>query len=573
MILATGATAAGAAMLAACGGAAEETNQSGLVSKAVDTSSKAVPGGIWQTQSNSDASSIDPITNDGTAAQTFITPLYSGLTKNGMRSDGRSPGNGDVKGDAAESWEFSPDGTQITLRMRPNHKFDPRPPTNGRAMTTADVKYSWDKVAATSVFGANLVYARNPSAPIDSASFPNERTVVFKLAFPYGNMPELLAYNSLVIAPVESEGAFNIKSEARGSGPFFLKEWKPSLSHEYTKNPDWYEKGRPFLDGYIRTVIKEYAAALAQFEAGNIWDFAVRQEDVIRVKNDHPRMVMTQNFVAGGASASQYKMSIRDDSPMKDVRVRQAASMAIDRELWIATLNNTENFISAGLPVETLWHSHLGAQGPSWMDPRSKEFGENGKYFQYNPTEAKKLLAAAGYKGQEVSFWFSDRGNVVNESEIYAGMLRDAGFVLDSKIVDYNTVWRQACQESGGTAYSGFCFDRAVAYNDEQILMSKYAPEGKFSVSNKEIPGITDRVRKVRTELDPERQLAQLQQLQRDLAPLMFDIPQAGITRGFALHWPWLKNFNVFTYGGTGDLFSSSRLYTEYWYDAAEKRA
>jgi ABC-type transport system substrate-binding protein len=44
----------------------------------------------------------------------------------------------------AASWEISPDGLTYTFKLRPNLKFDPRPPTNGRIMNSADVKWSWE---------------------------------------------------------------------------------------------------------------------------------------------------------------------------------------------------------------------------------------------------------------------------------------------------------------------------------------------------------------------------------------------------------------------------------------------
>ena len=80
--------------------------------------------------------------------------------------------------------------------------------------------------------------------------------------------------------------------------------------------------------------------------------------------------------------------------------VRQAISMGIDREAWINALFNIDGFERDGLPVESKWNSHLLAiwENPQyWLDPKGKEFGENAKYFQYNPEEAKALLKAAGH--------------------------------------------------------------------------------------------------------------------------------------------------------------------------------
>jgi ABC-type oligopeptide transport system substrate-binding subunit len=69
--------------------------------------------------------------------------------------------------------------------------------------------------------------------------------VVIKLAFPFRSVLEMFAYHTFFwVVPKEAE-QFNIKGEARGSGPFFLQEWQPSRAMIYTKNPDWYTRHQP----------------------------------------------------------------------------------------------------------------------------------------------------------------------------------------------------------------------------------------------------------------------------------------------------------------------------------------
>src|SRR5207302_7200595 len=85
-------------------------------------------------------------------------------------------------------------------------------------------------------------------------------------------------------------------------------------------------------------------------------------------------------------------------------RVRQAISMSWDRDLYFDSLLNVSRFRSDGIPVETRWRTHYGTGAGWWLDPKGKDFGPNAKYFQHNPGEAKKLLAAAGYpNGFEVT--------------------------------------------------------------------------------------------------------------------------------------------------------------------------
>jgi ABC-type transport system substrate-binding protein len=317
-----------------------------------------------------------------------------------------------VTGDAMESWETTPDGLQFTFKLRRNHKFDPRPPTNNRAMTTADVKYSVERFESGSAFRGEVLQKFSPTGMIDSISFPDDYTVTMKLAFPYGNFQEALAfYPYFVIMPMETE-RFNPRSEMRGSGPFRLMEFRPDQKLVYARNPDWYVKDRPFLDGFEQLIIPEYATALAQFETGTLWTMNpssqnVAQEDILPVKQRHTELLLTTNLANIKSPQFQYfHFSMKADNAFRDVRLRQAVSMLIDRGAIVDTFYNLPAFRSAGLPAEGMWHSHDYAGQPNWIDPQRKasELGEGAKNFQFNVAESRKLISAAGKDGYAFPF-------------------------------------------------------------------------------------------------------------------------------------------------------------------------
>src|SRR5207248_10705217 len=116
---------------------------------------------------------------------------------------------------------------------------------------------------------------------------------------------------------------------------------------------------------------------------------------------------------------------------LRDVRLRQAYSMAWDRDLFIETVFNVSKFASQGLPVETRWNTALAATSFEWLNPKSKDFGENAKYFEHSVAEAKKLLSAAGYpNGVEVTsntFTTGEYGtDFPKYTEILEGMATEA---------------------------------------------------------------------------------------------------------------------------------------------------
>src|SRR2546430_2708837 len=85
------------------------------------------------------------------------------------------PGGVELQGEAAESWEINGDGTQITFKLRPNVKLDPRAPTNGRLLNAQDWIYTWDAFTAKSPQAGELIQKLDPNAPIVSWSAPDSK--------------------------------------------------------------------------------------------------------------------------------------------------------------------------------------------------------------------------------------------------------------------------------------------------------------------------------------------------------------------------------------------------------------
>jgi ABC-type transport system substrate-binding protein len=331
-------------------------------------------------------------------------------------------------------------------------------------------------------------------------------------------------------------------------------------------------KGRPLFDKVSKPILTDYAAGLAQFEAKGIWDFDVKPEDVLRVKRDHPEMVMlTELRPAGYISQKIYNVSKQPASVLADARVRRAFSMTIDRDLYIDVMENVSQFQSQGLPVETAWNGHLAAFFPSWIDPRNeKELGEGAKYFKHDPAEAKKLLQAAGFPGKVKFPWnyYTDRGSEHTKiNEIVVQMAVDTGlFEVSLEPLPYASTWRDVCQGSNGDGFAGFCYNSADGFNEDAYLVNIYTPEGKFATASKPTPGLTDLVLKSRTETDPQKRSEIIKDVQRKAAVEMHYLPIPGRSLGFTLRWPWLKNHGVFERGG-----ATAREFTEAWYDPKAK--
>src|SRR5436189_3146439 len=136
----TGATAAGALFPAACGGSgSDKGSKSSLVSTPADTLKQAKRGGVLKDRNFGDPPSLDVI-QATVSWNPFGFGVYSSLVQ---PAPGylKLPGE-DLLPDIAESWETSPDGMTLTLKIRQNVKWHNKAPLNGRAMTVDDIVYS-----------------------------------------------------------------------------------------------------------------------------------------------------------------------------------------------------------------------------------------------------------------------------------------------------------------------------------------------------------------------------------------------------------------------------------------------
>jgi ABC-type transport system substrate-binding protein len=352
-----------------------------------------------------------------------------------------------------------------------------------------------------------------------------------------------------------------------GTGPYSLTNYTPSVGMTFKKFPDYYEKDFAFVDQIEAPFILEYAQALAQLKAGNIYAYAtgtarVRQEDILAMKNEVPDLQLHSNEPSGFSGAAlNFGWLPAGQSPFRDERVRQAVSMAWDRDLYIDTFSNVEKFRSAGLPVETYWASALSAGTGSWrLDPKSKDFGPNAKYFEHNPAEAKKLLAAAGYPdGLDVISSYIPGPELGDsyprENQVLEDMVREAGFRPKTNLVDYVTRYPGYRDNNG--KYEGWAYIAGPTTADDAVGMlawrySKgggagylgFDTEGKGDGSGD--PEVDAMLKKAQSELDTDKRRATVFDIQRYLAKKQYNVPKPGEATYFTLAWPVLKNFGAY---------------------------
>lgn len=567
-----------AAALVGCGGGNDGggAKRGGLVTDPVDTSKQAVRGGTMQGRQQVEGPHFDPTTG-GVQTWAHTQLAYSRLVRYKLGSPS-SPSDGSVEGDLASAWEFSPDGLQVTMKLRPNVKLDQRPPTNGRTVTTEDVKFAMQRYATLSPDRGNYFTSIQPDAPIDSFQYPDASTVVMKLSFPLGSIMKRFAGN-LFIVPTEADGKFDMRQDMRGSGPWQLTSYQRSQSWQYQRNPNWYVPDRPFLDSIDYALMSEPASALAQFKAKRLWSLDPSADSVALLKKENADSILhaaspLRSGISGGYMLSLSKL---ENSPInKDVRIRYAISMLIDRDLWIDTFYNVKRLESEGLPMETGWNSHISCAAAEWLDPKSGKLGEASKYFKHDPDEAAKLLKAAGKFPMETEFSYATSNVNRPESpkwmQVLAGMLEDGGhFKLKVNTGDY-IAWYQPTYLRGRAQWEGIAWTPGGGGGGDidAALWGFWAPnsrnDGVYDWSR--VPGLQDLLQRERRETDDKKRTLIVQEFQREMAKQMPCMLFPGLATSFSFYWPWMGNHGVFkTFSGDGD---APDTLVNVWYDKSK---
>jgi peptide/nickel transport system substrate-binding protein len=577
----TGAGTLGAAFLAACGGSDSgpggasssggDKASNSTITKPEDTLKEAKRGGTLKDRTFGDVSTQDPFTPNNTL-NAIEGQVYSSLVKF-KPGYTKLPSEQELVGDLAESWETSPDGLTITMKIRQNVKWHNKAPVNGRTFDVDDVLAGWNRFATKFSSRSGIANSADPSAPVLSVTASDKSTIVMKLKEPIFYALQLFASNftgNVPIMPKESDAQFDPRNDMIGTGPFYLDKYTPSVGFTLKRHPDYWDKDYALVDTVETPIVSEYATALSQFKAGNIYSFGsyrsipiINPEDVLPTKREVPKILIYQGeMTSAGLIGTKMSFGWLGKSPFLDERVRQAFSMAMDRELYLDTFFNVSAFQKEGLPVETFWNTHLQAEYLNgWLDPKGKDFGENAKYFKRDLTEAKKLLAAAGQANMETTSNYvtgPELGTTPKHAEVIDGFIRELGVKVNVKSLQYANEYIPKFRDGKGQ-YEGYTYvsTAGAPTGDEAliVLANEYWSKGTsaafhgFSAGGQNDQGgdprLDEMFQKGRFERDNAKRAEIVREIQRYLAKPWYAASLPGMGKVFTVAWPALRNFRL----------------------------
>jgi peptide/nickel transport system substrate-binding protein len=233
----------------------------------------------------------------------------------------------------ALSWTHSDDYKTWTYKLRPGVRFHDGTPFNAQA-----VKENFDRQKDP----ANKCRCAFYLSGTHDVQAPDELTLVYNLNDPSVTAPANASFPG-VTNTVQSPTAWKVKGDDYnrnpvGTGPYILKSWTAGDRMVLEKNPDYWNKGHPYLDRIILKPLPDAQARFASLQSGEadiIWDDEYDADNILKAQKD-PRLTV-HTYIGTGAQVWAFNTKV---APFDDARVRQALVMALDRKKWSQAATN-----------------------------------------------------------------------------------------------------------------------------------------------------------------------------------------------------------------------------------------
>jgi len=285
--------------------------------------------------------------------------------------------------DLATGWSWSADNTKLTFKLRSGVKWH-----DGKPFTSKDVKCTFDMLQGKSP----QKFRKNPRKAwyenLIDVTTNGDFEATFVLKRPQPALLALLASGYTPIYPCHVSPA-DMRTHPIGTGPFKFVEFKANESIKLTRNPDYWKKGRPYLDGIEFTIIPNRSTAILAFVAGK-FDMTFPTEVTIPLLKDVKSQAPKAVCEVAPTNVSINLIINRDSPPFDNPDIRLAMALTLDRKAFADILYEGQADIGGtmlpppngvwGLPPEIL--RTIPGYGPD---------------VKKNRDEARKLMQKAGY--------------------------------------------------------------------------------------------------------------------------------------------------------------------------------
>lgn len=414
----------------------------------------------------------------------------------------------------ASGWDVSTDGTVYTFHLQPNAVFH-----NGKLFTAEDVVYSWQRAAnpdtqsdtvmtylsdivgvkemhegkADSISGLKIIDDLTLQVTIDAP----KPYFLYKLIYPTAN----------IVDRDNVESGNEWYRTPNGTGPYVLTRWESMVTMVYERFEDYYGD-KPSIPMVVYNLYSGDDFRL--YEEGSIDIAGVYDYNVERVSD--PSEPLSKELLSGVSLCTSYVQFDVTKAPFDDVKVRQAFSLAFDKEKYLDVV---------------LMNTDVAAKGI--YPPALPGFSQELQGFGYDPDRARQLIADSKYTSvdafPEIVISTSGYGSYADSlvSALSDMWQKNLGVEITVRNLDPNTFYEQSSQQDyGQVTTTGWCADYPDPENFADVLFHTDAEMNKGSYSNPELDRILEQAR---VEPDVIKRIDLYQQAEKIIvedAPVLF---------------------------------------------------
>ena len=470
-----GAVVVGGPLLAACGSG----------SRTADAASNAQvdPNGTLTMAYHLAANSLDPLRMTTGQFVTFMYPMYDTL----LTLDE----NADAAPMLATKWEYSSDGTSLTLTLRDDVKFHDGTPFNADA-----VKVNLERVLNTA---DSPVHSQLKT--VQSVTVQDPTTVVIALSSPDASLLRILADRpGAMVSPQALANGTDLATQDAGSGPYTLKTFAQGDQATYERFDGYWDKSAAPSK---TLVLKSVNDGQARLNGATAHTFDVAYLTPTQFQAADKAGLKT----AAKETLWYIQLAFNQRGPLADQNVRLAIAHAIDRKTICKTI-----YFGQASPTSSLF--------PSWYWAANPDIPAD--YFTYDTDKAKKYLDDSGQSDVAFELIFAAGSDPYPQfAEILQAQMKDVGITLNPRPVDINQL---ASEFAGGKTDCLIGGGGQMA--DPSLLFETYfAPNAYFNPSKTAAPEVADAVAAVRSTTNTDDRLTAINKASQLVAERALVVP------------------------------------------------
>jgi len=331
--------------------------------------------------------------------------------------------------DLAKSWAWNTDKTELTFQLQDGVKWH-----DGKPFSARDVVCTFDLLLDK----APQRLRRNPRKSwftnLDSVTARSDDEVTLHLTHAQPSILAMLASGLMPIYPCHVSPA-RMRERPIGTGPFKLAQFSEFQYIRLVRNPDYWKKGKPYLDGIDFNIVSNPSTAVVSFIAGRFdltFPFEVTPEDRKLIKKDAPQAICETTSM----NLNLNLLVNRTVAPFDNADIRRALVLAIDRKAFVETISQGDYAIGGTMqpPPDGIWGlspdtlSVVPGYGPD---------------VEKNRAEARGLMEKAGYgPDKRLKVKLTTRGVAIykDPAQLLQSQLRDIYIDADLEVVE-TSLW------------------------------------------------------------------------------------------------------------------------------------